>query len=234
MLAQARGVELEVQPVESEGLDEGEEGFGEEGRDGRSARLVQQGDDGVAEDEGDESVGALDAVLDVEGGVEVEEAGGDGSQRRDVLGEGDEGDVGGLAGDFEKESGKDEGEAGGVGDLDAAYPEGGGGKGDQRRVEHYGADHWDEAGDEDEVGGHVQAGGEVKADEGGVGVGEGFNDVGRVAEEAGEEDEDGDTLEDVVCFEPGDDHCHVIPDFPGERESDLRIAISWPERVQRR
>ena len=44
--------------------------------------------------------------------------------------------------------------------------------------------------------------------------GEGFDDVGGVAEEAGEQEEDRDSLEDVVCFEPGDDHGHVVPDLP--------------------
>lgn len=168
-------------------------------------------------------------MLDVQGGVEIEEAGGEGFERGNVLGECDEGDVRGLAGNFEEEGGEDEGEAGGSGDVDAGYPEGGGEEGDEGVVEHHGADHGDEAGDEDEVSGHVEAGGKVEADEGGVGVEEGFDDVGRVAEEAGEEDEDGDALEDVVCFEPSDNHCHVVPDFPGERESDLSTLVSWPD-----
>lgn len=53
-------VDLKVDHVEGEGLDEAEDGFAEEGVDAEGgAVLVEEGDDAVAEDDGDEGVGAL-------------------------------------------------------------------------------------------------------------------------------------------------------------------------------
>lgn len=57
-------------------MDEAEDAFAEEGVDAEGGvRLVEDGEDGVAEDEGDEGVVAFDAVFDVDGGEELEELG---------------------------------------------------------------------------------------------------------------------------------------------------------------
>ena len=64
MRCQTCAVEFEVQPIVRERLDEAKDGFAEDGINAWLRRLVQDGDNGVAKDEGDESVGALDAVLD--------------------------------------------------------------------------------------------------------------------------------------------------------------------------
>jgi hypothetical protein len=48
-------------------LDQAEDGFAEEGVDAIGDALIEDGDDGIAEDEGDEGVGALGAVFDVDG-----------------------------------------------------------------------------------------------------------------------------------------------------------------------
>lgn len=70
--------------------------------------------------------------------------------------------------------------------MDAGDPEGGVEEGDGGIVEHYWTNHGDQLGHEGEVGGHIEAGSEVEAYQGGVGVRESFDDVGRIAEETSE------------------------------------------------
>lgn len=65
---QVGGVYFEIHPVVDEALDEAEDGFAVEGVDAVAGGLVEEGDDGVAEDEGDEGVGSFGAVFDVDGG----------------------------------------------------------------------------------------------------------------------------------------------------------------------
>lgn len=70
---QVVGVDLEVDPVEGEGLDEAEDGLAEEGVYAEGGfRLEDDREDGVAEDEGHEGIGAFGFVFDVDGGVEFE------------------------------------------------------------------------------------------------------------------------------------------------------------------
>jgi hypothetical protein len=70
---EVKAVDLEVKPVERKCLEEAEDGFAEEGVDAKGGVVfVEQGDDGVAEDEGDEGAGAFDLVLDVGAGEELE------------------------------------------------------------------------------------------------------------------------------------------------------------------
>lgn len=53
-------VDFKVDHVEGEGLDEAEDGFAEEGVDAEGgAVLVEEGYDGVAEDDGDEGIGSF-------------------------------------------------------------------------------------------------------------------------------------------------------------------------------
>ena len=65
---QVGGVDFKVHPVVDEALDEAEDCFAVEGVDAVAGGLVEEGDDGVAEDEGDEGIGSFGAVFDVDGG----------------------------------------------------------------------------------------------------------------------------------------------------------------------
>ena len=70
---EVEGVDFEVEGVEGEGLHEAEDGFAEEGVQADvGGGLIQERDDRVAEDEGDERAGPIDAVFDVLGGEELE------------------------------------------------------------------------------------------------------------------------------------------------------------------
>ena len=67
------GIDLEVDPIEAEGLQETEHTLAEEGVDAHFCRgLVKNGQDAVAKDQGDEGVVALDAVFDVDSRGELE------------------------------------------------------------------------------------------------------------------------------------------------------------------
>lgn len=57
-------VDFKIYHVEGEGLDEAENGFAEEGVDAEGGLvLIEQRDDTVAEDDGDEGVGTLSWFL---------------------------------------------------------------------------------------------------------------------------------------------------------------------------
>jgi hypothetical protein len=72
---QIERIDLEIQPVEGEGLDEAQHRLAEEGVDAKRHRgLVKQPDDGVAEHERDEGSRPLNAMLDVRPRRELEDA----------------------------------------------------------------------------------------------------------------------------------------------------------------
>ncbi len=148
---QSGTIQLEIEPIETEGLGESQRRLAKEGIQPEGSRaLIDDGHDRIAKDQGDKSVGPLGLVLDVYGWVEFKLPV---RPRSETFGNRirgpDEEDHGQWGEEIDEDGDPNRNQAPRVRDVYTPNPEGRGDENGDHPSDGRSPDHWDEKHDEE-------------------------------------------------------------------------------------